>query len=132
MIRVAITVEIVSIFYKSGTLREFSCFSKVYSIKMKYPDSVLIWIHIFTLCVAEETTKLEGDIIIGGLFKIFDLKDGACSNTVDTASVRDYEAVKWTLKKLNAANYIPGINIGKYLEQRAKKAIDSIIVLGSI
>lgn len=79
---------------------------------MKYPDSVLIWIHIFTLCVAEETTKLEGDIIIGGLFKIFDLKDGACSNTVDTASVRDYEAVKWTLKKLNAANYIPGINIG--------------------
>lgn len=91
---------------------------------MKYQDSVLIWIHIFTFCVAEETTKLEGDIKIGGLFKIFDLKDGACSNTVDTASVRDYEAAKWTLKKLNAANYIPGINIGKYLEQPAKKAID--------
>lgn len=97
-------------------LREFFFFFKVYLIKMKYLDFVLIWIYIFIFCVVEEIIKLEGDIIIGGLFKIFDLKDGVCFNIVDIVFVRDYEVVKWILKKLNVVNYIFGINIGKYLE----------------
>lgn len=116
LIWVVIIVEIVLILYKSGMLREFFCFFKVYLIKMKYLDFVLIWIYIFIFCVVEEIIKLEGDIIIGGLFKIFDLKDGVCFNIVDMVFVRDYEVVKWILKKLNVVNYIFGINIGKYLE----------------
>lgn len=116
LIWVVIIVEIVLILYKSGMLREFFFFFKVYLIKMKYLDFVLIWIYIFIFCVVEEIIKLEGDIIIGGLFKIFDLKDGVCFNIVDIVFVRDYEVVKWILKKLNVVNYIFGINIGKYLE----------------
>ncbi|XP_061195171.1 uncharacterized protein LOC133203393 [Saccostrea echinata] len=55
---------------------------------------------------------LPGQFHIGGLFKIFQAKHGECTDEIDTMSVRTFEAVKWTLKMLNEANYIPGITLG--------------------
>ena len=45
------------------------------------------------------------------LFQIF--SDEHCTQEVDVISVRNFEAMKWTIKTLNMANYIPGLTLGK-------------------
>ena len=80
---------------------------------MRFREALTFWFLGFSLCVSDEFAKLEGDVMIGGLFKIFDPEESSCSTTVDTASVRCFEAAKWTLNQLNEANYIPGVRIGK-------------------
>ncbi|XP_062604070.1 uncharacterized protein LOC134265840 isoform X2 [Saccostrea cucullata] len=79
---------------------------------MKCLDTVLFWMLGSSVCLAAEMAKLDGDIFIGGLFNIFEEENNDCSNKVDITSVRNYEAVKWTLNRLNSVGYIPGINIG--------------------
>ncbi|XP_061195182.1 uncharacterized protein LOC133203414 [Saccostrea echinata] len=82
------------------------------SMSMKCSNTVFLWILGSSVCMAAEMAKLDGDIFIGGLFKIFEEENGDCSNRIDIASIRDYEAVKWTLNTLNSVGYIPGVNIG--------------------
>lgn len=57
-----------------------------------------------------ETAVLQGDFHIAGLFQIY--TDDQCSQEVDEMSVRNFEAVKWAIKKLNEANYVPGLKLG--------------------
>lgn len=57
-----------------------------------------------------ETAFLQGDFHIAGLFQIY--TDDQCSQEVDEMSVRNFEAVKWAIRKLNEANYIPGLKLG--------------------
>ena len=59
----------------------------------------------------QDTAVLQGDFHLAGLFKIF--SDEHCTHEVDVISVRNFEAVKWTIKSLNKANYIPGLTLGK-------------------
>jgi hypothetical protein len=61
---------------------------------------------------SDKIAMLRGDIHLGGLFKIFN--DEQCTSEIDAMSVRNFEAVKWTLQKLNEADYVPGITLGKY------------------
>ena len=82
-------------------------------VEMRLGETLTLLFMGFSLCVSDESAKLEGDVMIGGLFKIFEPEEGSCSTTVETASVRDFEAAKWTLNQLNEANYIPGVRIGK-------------------
>lgn len=57
-----------------------------------------------------ETAFLQGDFHIAGLFQIY--TDDQCSQEVDEMSVRNFEAVKWAIRKLNDANYVPGLKLG--------------------
>ena len=84
-------------------------------MRARLRETLTFWFLGFSFCVSHEFAKLEGDVMIGGLFKIFDPEEGSCSTTVETASVRDFEAAKWTLNQLNEANYIPGVRIGTYM-----------------
>ncbi|XP_062581388.1 uncharacterized protein LOC134243176 [Saccostrea cucullata] len=59
---------------------------------------------------ADEIAVMQGHVHLGGLFEIFG--DRECKNEIQATSIRNFEAVKWTLKKLNEANYIPGIKLG--------------------
>ena len=63
---------------------------------------------------SQETAVLQGDFHLAGLFQIF--SDEHCTQEVDAISVRNFEAVKWTIKTLNKANYIPGLTLGKKLK----------------
>lgn len=58
-----------------------------------------------------ETAFLQGDFHIAGLFQIY--TDDKCSQEVDEMSVRNFEAVKWAIRKLNEANYVPGLKLGE-------------------
>lgn len=58
-----------------------------------------------------ETAFLQGDFHIAGLFQIY--TDDQCSQEVDEMSVRNFEAVKWAIRKLNDVNYVPGLNLGE-------------------
>ncbi|XP_048763361.2 uncharacterized protein LOC125671591 [Ostrea edulis] len=70
-----------------------------------------LFILAFPLSVSSNNiAMLQGDIHLGGLFKIFN--DEQCTSEIDAMSVRNFEAVKWTLKKLNEADYLPGITLG--------------------
>ncbi|XP_048759312.2 uncharacterized protein LOC125668916 [Ostrea edulis] len=70
-----------------------------------------LFILAFPLSVSSNNiAMLQGDIHLGGVFKIFN--DEQCTNEIDAMSVRNFEAVKWTLKKLNEADYVPGITLG--------------------
>ncbi|XP_062599622.1 uncharacterized protein LOC134261190 [Saccostrea cucullata] len=65
---------------------------------------------ILRISQSHGTAMLQGDVHLGGLFQIF--SDGECKNEIQTMSVRNFEAVKWTLNMLNQDNYIPGIKLG--------------------
>ncbi|XP_062604143.1 uncharacterized protein LOC134265959 [Saccostrea cucullata] len=65
---------------------------------------------ILRISQSHGSTVLQGDVHLAGLFQIF--RDGDCKNDILTMSVRNFEAVKWTLNKLNQDNYIPGIKLG--------------------
>ena len=80
---------------------------------MRLGETLTLLFMGFSLCVSDELAKLEGDVMIEGMFKIVDPEGGSCSTKVETATVRDFEAAKWTLNQLNEANYIPGVRIGK-------------------
>lgn len=60
----------------------------------------------------------DGDVTVGGLFKVFDSEDdGSCSGItgkIDISSVMYTEAVKWYFDKLNSSGGLP-FKIGKYL-----------------
>jgi hypothetical protein len=72
----------------------------------------LFILAVHTVSISSNTiVVLQGDIHLGGLFKIFN--DEQCTNEIDPMSVRNFEAVKWTLRKLNEANYVPGVTLGK-------------------
>ena len=59
------------------------------------------------------STDMPGDVQLGALFKIWDSQNQICSS-ISVPSVRSYEAAKWTLKILNAMDYVPGIDIGTF------------------
>ncbi|XP_076092126.1 uncharacterized protein LOC143063697 [Mytilus galloprovincialis] len=59
-----------------------------------------------------EVSLMNGDVIINGLFDIYDSNNGRCSSDISPSSVKNYEAIKWTLRMINSNNYVPGIKIG--------------------
>ncbi|XP_055997912.1 uncharacterized protein LOC125647262 [Ostrea edulis] len=64
--------------------------------------------------VIETPAFLDGDVIIGGLFDIFYTKQRVhCDvDLVNVYSVMEMEAVKWSLKRLNDIDFIPGVSLG--------------------
>ena len=72
---------------------------------------LIILIDLTLSKVSGETAILHGDFHIAGLFQIY--TDDQCSQEVDEMSVRNFEAVKWAIRKLNDVNYVPGLNLGK-------------------
>ncbi|XP_061195149.1 uncharacterized protein LOC133203370 [Saccostrea echinata] len=72
-------------------------------------NGLLISIFVI-LGVSRSQGVLQGDVHLGGLFQLF--SDGECKNDINEMSVRNFEAVKWTLNKLNQDKYIPGIKLG--------------------
>jgi hypothetical protein len=67
---------------------------------------------LMTMPGSTTSSYMNGDVIIAGLFDIYDSKNDKCS-TIIPLSVKYHEAIKWTLRKLNDDNYIPGVKIGK-------------------
>jgi hypothetical protein len=55
---------------------------------------------------------MNGDVIIAGLLDIYGSENDKCS-TIIPLSVKYHEAIKWTLRKLNDDDYIPGVKLGK-------------------
>jgi hypothetical protein len=64
--------------------------------------------------VIETHADLAGDIFIGGLFDIFFTKQSVhCDvDSVNVYSVMEMEAVKWSIKRLNDIDFIPGVKLG--------------------
>lgn len=71
---------------------------------------------VFLLLLTRETraevSLMNGDVIINGLFDIYDSNNGRCSSDISPSSVKNFEAIKWTLRMINSNNYVPGIKIG--------------------
>ncbi|XP_060565218.1 uncharacterized protein LOC132724382 [Ruditapes philippinarum] len=55
--------------------------------------------------------NVQGDIMVAGLFGVFERSGQTCSTDVDIDSVMTVEAVKWYIEKLNEVGNLP-INIG--------------------
>lgn len=81
---------------------------------------LIILIDLTLSNISGETAILHGDFHIAGLFQIY--TDEQCSREVDEMSIRNFEAVKWTIKKLNEANYVPGLKLGETNSFSCKKA----------
>lgn len=63
--------------------------------------------------VIDTPAFLTGDVVIGGLFHIFNTKQpDRCDLDLDMYSVMEMEAVKWSLMRLNEVNFIPGVRLG--------------------
>ena len=78
-----------------------------------------ILLSLATLCACcYGNNILSGDVTVGGLFKIQNEVDGECDG-IAPLSVKGLEAVKWIFRKLNEANYIPGVTIGRFSLLRA-------------
>ena len=78
-------------------------------------DALIRYLILITVFIpstkSQDRAVLQGDFHLAGLFQIF--SDEHCTHEVDVISVRNFEAVKWTIKTLNKANYIPGLTLGK-------------------
>lgn len=59
-------------------------------------------------------TSVPGDVYLAGAFTISTRPNGAedCNGEVSVVSVMELEIVKWTIRRLNQQNYIPGVKIG--------------------
>ena len=71
---------------------------------------------LVTICSSQdqEYAESQGDVTVVGLFEIQSLTpDGACGSYI-ASSVQMLESVKWVFKKLNEADYIPGVKLGKF------------------
>ncbi|XP_060570167.1 metabotropic glutamate receptor 7-like [Ruditapes philippinarum] len=63
-------------------------------------------------------TILDGDVYIQFIGAIY--SNSSC-NTIEAETVQNIQAIKWTLTKLNDADYIPNLNIGLRISQTCKK-----------
>lgn len=70
----------------------------------------LLVITLSTYALSE--TLLPGEITVAALFQIQNAVNNKCDG-ISPLSVKSLEAVKWTFRKLNENNYIPGVSIGK-------------------
>lgn len=78
---------------------------------------IVLFTEIF-LSSCEEVAILPGDLTIGGLFSIryplTSRDEGACDmSRLSEYSVTELEAVKWSLKRLNDIDFVPGVKLGK-------------------
>lgn len=78
---------------------------------------IVLFTEIF-LSSCEEVAILPGDLTIGGLFSIrYPINSGeepACDmSRLSEYSVIELEAVKWSLKRLNDIDFVPGVRLGK-------------------
>lgn len=87
---------------------------------------ILFYCHLFVVSNGIKDTQsqqvndvidtpafLTGDVVIGGLFHIFNTKQpDRCDLDLDMYSVMEMEAVKWSLMRLNEVNFIPGVRLG--------------------
>ena len=55
-------------------------------------------------------TVLEGHVYIQFIGAIY---SNASCTTIESETVQNIQAIKWTLSKLNEADYIPNLDIGK-------------------
>ena len=67
---------------------------------------------LMTMTGSTTSSYMNGDVIIAGLLDIYGSENDKCS-TIIPLSVKYYEAIKWTLRKLNDDGYIPGVKLGK-------------------
>lgn len=59
-------------------------------------------------------TLLDGDVYIQFVGAFYLEPDGSCkSSSIESETVQNLQAIKWTLSKLNENNYINGVKIGK-------------------
>ncbi|CAC5371829.1 unnamed protein product [Mytilus coruscus] len=85
--------------------------SKVlYNHNMSQMNRFLLVINLSTYALCE--TLLPGEITIAALFQIQNAVNNECDG-ISPLSVKSLEAVKWTFRKLNENNYIPGVSIGE-------------------
>ncbi|XP_045207831.2 uncharacterized protein LOC123559795 isoform X3 [Mercenaria mercenaria] len=68
-------------------------------------------------------TILDGDVFIEFIGAIYvesgNDSNSSCSN-IEAETVQNIQAIKWTLSKLNEANYIPNVKIGLRVSQTCK------------
>jgi len=69
---------------------------------------------LITMTGSTTSSSMNGDVIIAGLLDIYDSENDRCS-TIIPLSVKYHEAIKWTLRKLNDQDYIPGVKLGKQI-----------------
>jgi hypothetical protein len=67
---------------------------------------------LMTMTGSTTSSYMNGDVIIAGLLDIYGSENDECS-TIIPLSVKYHEAIKWTLRKLNDDDYIPGVKLGK-------------------
>ena len=67
---------------------------------------------LMTMTGSTTSSYMNGDVIIAGLLDIYGSENDECS-TIISLSVKYHEAIKWTLRKLNDDDYIPGVKLGK-------------------
>ena len=67
---------------------------------------------LMTMTGSTTSSYMNGDVIIAGLLDIYGSENDKCS-TLIPLSVKYHEAIKWTLRKLNDDDYIPGVKLGK-------------------
>ena len=67
---------------------------------------------LMTMTGSTTSSYMNGDVIIAGLFDIYGSENDKCS-TIIPLSVKYHEAIKWTLRKSNDDDYIPGVKLGK-------------------
>ncbi|VDI52091.1 metabotropic glutamate receptor 6/7/8 [Mytilus galloprovincialis] len=90
----------------------------------------LLVIILSTYALSE--TLLPGEITVAALFQIQNAVNNKCDG-ISPLSVKSLEAVKWTFRKLNENNYIPGVSIGleayptcEMVEEASDRAVDLI------
>ena len=67
---------------------------------------------LMTMTGSTTSSYMNGDVILAAMFDIYGSENDKCS-TIIPSSVKYHEAIKWTLRKLNDDNYIPGVKLGK-------------------
>ena len=73
-----------------------------------------IVVSLMTMTGSTTSSYMNGDVIIAGLLDIYGSENDKCS-TIIPLSVKYHEAIKWTLRKLNDEDYIPGVKLGKQI-----------------
>ena len=69
---------------------------------------------LMTMTGITKSSYMNGDVIIAGLLDIYGSEKDK-SSTIIPLSVKYHEAIKWTLRKLNDQDYIPGVKLGKQI-----------------
>jgi len=69
---------------------------------------------LMTMTGNTTSSYMNGDVIIAGLLDIYGSENDKCP-TIIPLSVKYHEAIKWTLRKLNDQDYIPGVKLGKQI-----------------